>query len=68
MKVDTQALRAHMTYHKRLQREIATALGITRVTLNVKLQTGDFKISEIHQLMKAIPLSMKEVEQIFFAD
>ena len=68
MKVDTQALRALMTYHKRLQREIATALGITRVTLNVKLQTGDFKISEIHRLMKAIPLSMKEVEQIFFAD
>lgn len=68
MKVDTQALRAYMTYHKRLQRELAAALGITRVTLNLKLQTGDFKISEIHLLMKAIPLSMKEVEQIFFAE
>lgn len=66
MTVDTQALRAKMTYHNLLQKDIADVLGITRTTLNSKLQTGEFKISEIHRLMEKIPLSMKEVEEIFF--
>lgn len=68
MTVDTQELKAKMAYHKRLQKEIATALGITRATLNLKLQKGNFKISEIHKLMEIVPLSMKEVESIFFAN
>lgn len=66
MTVDTQALRAKMTYHNLIQKDMAQALGVTRTTLNIKLQTGDFKISEIHRLMETIPLSMKEVEEIFF--
>lgn len=66
MTVDTQELKARMAYHSRLQREVAKAIGMTRATLNLKLQSGDFKISEIHKLMEAIPLSMEEVERIFF--
>ena len=67
MTVDTQALRAKMTYHNLIQKDMAQALGVTRTTLNIKLQTGDFKISEIHRLMETIPLSMKEVEEIAIA-
>ena len=66
MTVDAQALRAKMTYRNLLQKDMAKALGMTRTTLNLKLQTGDFKISEIHRIMETIPLSMKEVEEIFF--
>lgn len=66
MTVDTQALKAKMAYHNLLQKDIAEALDMTRTTLNLKLQTGEFKISEIHRLMETIPLSMKEVEEIFF--
>lgn len=66
MIVDTQALRAKMTYHKLRQKDMAKELGMTRTTLNLKLQTGEFRISEIHRLMEIIPLSMKEVEEIFF--
>ena len=68
MTVDTQELRARMAYHSLSQREIADAIGTTRATFNLKLQTGDFKISEVHKLMACIPLSMQEVEKIFFAD
>ena len=67
MTVDTQALRAKMTYHNLLQKDIAEALGMTRATLHSKLQTGEFKISEVHRLIEKIPLSMEEVEEIFFA-
>lgn len=66
MTVDTQALKAKMAYHNLLQKDIAESLDMTRTTLNLKLQTGEFKISEIHRLMEIIPLSMKEVEEIFF--
>ena len=68
MKVDIQELKAKMAYNNRLNKEVAESLGISRNTFSLKLQTGDFKISEIHRLMKAIPLSMQEVKQIFFAE
>ena len=66
MKVDIQELKAKMAYNNRLNKEVAESLGISRNTFSLKLQTGDFKISEIHKMMKNIPLSLKEVEEIFF--
>ena len=68
MKVDVQELKARMTYHKRLQCEIAKSVGMTANTFGLKLRKGDFKISEIHKLMSAIPLTMQETEKIFFAE
>ena len=67
MQVDIQELKARMVYHKRFQRDIAKAVGISSKTFGVKLHTGDFKISEIHKLMKAVPLTMQDVEKIFSA-
>ena len=68
MKVDTQELKARLTYHNLSYREVADSAGISVSALNSKLRSGDFKISEIHKLMKVIPLTMKEVQVIFFAD
>ena len=67
MRVDVRELRARMVYYNRLQREIAKDIGVSSKTFGVKLQKGDFKISEVHALMKAIPLTMQDVEKIFFA-
>jgi len=68
MQVDIQELKARMVYNNRLQRDIAKAVGVSSKTFGVKMQTGDFKISEIHKLMKAVPLTMQEVEKIFFSE
>lgn len=68
MKVDTQELRALMTYYSRSQKNVAEAIGLSRNTFMLKLQSGDFKISEIHRLMKAVPMTMQEVEKVFFAE
>jgi len=68
MKVDMQELKARMIYHNRLHRDIAKAVGVSAKTFGIKLQTGDFKISEIHKLMKAIPLTKQDVDKIFFAE
>lgn len=68
LKVDTQELKARITYHNLLQKDVADSLGISKNTFSAKLQSGDFKISEIHKLMKIIPLDMQQVEQIFFSE
>ena len=68
MTVNIQELKAKMTYNNRFHKDVAESLGISRNTFRYKLQTGDFKISEIHKMMKYIPLSLQEVEQIFFQD
>ena len=68
MKVDTQALKAKLAYCNRLHCEVAESIGISRSTFRAKLQSGDFKISEIHKLMKIIPLTLQDVHSIFFAD
>lgn len=68
MKVDTQALKAKLAYCNRLRCEVAESIGMSRGTFRAKLKNGDFKISEIHKLMKIIPLSMNDVHSIFFAD
>ena len=68
MKVDIQELKARMVYNKHFQRDIAKAVGISSKTFGLKLKKGDFKISEIHKLMKAVPLTMQDVEKIFFSE
>ena len=68
LKVDTQELKARMTYHNLLQKDVARSLRISENTFSSKLQSGNFKIAEIHKLMRIIPLDMQQVNQIFFSD
>lgn len=68
MKVNTQELRALMTYYNRSQKDVAEAIGLSRNTFTQKLQSGDFKISEIHRLMKAVPMTLQDVEKVFFSE
>lgn len=67
MKVDTQELKARLTYHCKTQRQVAQAIGLSENTLNSKLQSSNFKIYEIHKLIKIVPLSNEDVLKIFFA-
>lgn len=68
MNVNTQELRALIAYHNRSQKDIAETIGLSRNTFMLKLRSGDFKISEIHRLMKAVPMNLQEVEKIFFSE
>lgn len=68
MRVDIQELKAKMTYHGKLQKDVAKSIGMSPNTFSLKLQTGNFKIEEIHKLMNAVPLSKDDVDNIFFAN
>lgn len=68
MKVNIQELRALMKYHNRLQKDVAKAIGISRNTFALKLQSGDFKVSEIHKLIEVVPMTMQDVIKVFFAE
>ena len=68
MRVDIQELKAKMAYQGKYQKDVAMAIDMSPNTFCVKLQTGNFKIEEIHKLMKAIPLTKEDVEHIFFAN
>lgn len=68
MKVDTQELRALMIYHNRSQKDLAKSIGLSRNTFTLKLQSGDFKISEVHKLMESVPMTMQDVEKVFFSE
>ena len=68
MRVDVQELHARMAYYNKLQKDVAKAIDMTANTFSVKMQSGNFKISEIHKLMNAIPLTKDDIDKIFFAN
>lgn len=47
---------------------VAEKSGIVRETLYNRMQTGDFKLSEICALTKVLTLSKEQRDEIFFAD
>lgn len=67
MYIDVKRLKANMRYHDISQGNLAEELGICRDTFIRRMKRGDFTIKQIHKMMAAIPLSMDEMEQIFFA-
>ena len=67
MEIDTQMLKASLKYHKRTFAEMAAVLGINRDTFARRLATQHFTIRDVHLLMDAVPLTMDEMERIFFA-
>ena len=66
MDVDMRLLKAKLKYHDRTYTEIAESLGINRDTFSKRLATGKFTLRDIHKMMKSVPLTMEEVEAIFF--
>lgn len=67
MKTDMQMLRACMKYHNRTQEDVSRALGMVRSTFYLHMKDGDFTISQIHKMMEYIPLTLDDVNRIFFA-
>lgn len=67
METDMQMLRACMKYHNRTQEDVSRALGMVRSTFYLHMKDGDFTISQIHKMMEYIPLTMDDVNRIFFA-
>lgn len=66
LETDIQLLKAKMKYHRRTYEEVAKAMGINRDTFARRLKSKNFSVQELHGLMKAVPLTMSEVEEIFF--
>ena len=66
MKVDMQLLKAKLKYRKRTYAEVAAAIGMNRDTFARRLQREDFSVKNVHGLMEAVPLTMEEVQEIFF--
>lgn len=67
MKTDMQMLRTCMKYHNRTQEDVSRALGMVRSTFYLHMKDGDFTISQIHKMMEYIPLTLDDVNRIFFA-
>ncbi len=66
METDLQMLKAILKYHDMTQAKIAQNLGITRDTFARRLRRDSFRIHEVRKMMEVIPLTMQEVEEIFF--
>ena len=64
--IDMQLLKAKLKYNDRTYAEIAKAIGINRDTFAKRLITGRFLISDVQKMMDVIPLSIDEMEDIFF--
>lgn len=67
MRVDVELLKAMLRFHNVSQEQAGRAVGLSRDSFIRRLRTGRFLIGEIHRLMEAVPLTMKETEEIFFA-
>lgn len=68
MYIDIEHLKAIMRYHDISQESLAAALGMCRDTFIRRMKKEEFTIKQVHKMMKVIPLSMEEMEQIFFAN
>ena len=64
--MDTQLVKAKLKYRNKTYQEIATALRMNRDTFARRINTGKFNVQNVKDMMKAIPLTMKAVEEIFF--
>lgn len=68
MGVDVEILKAKLRLHKITQARMANLIGISRDAFMRRLRKEqDFQLKEVHSMMEAIPLTMQEVEEIFFS-
>ncbi len=66
MTIDSRYLLARLKYLGKTQEEVVEELGMARSTFWRKLNENTFSIREVHRLMEVVPLSMEDVERIFF--
>lgn len=66
--VDTELLKRTIRYHGFTITQIAEQIGMARETFWRRITAGGqtFSVGEVQKLMKCVPLSMAEVEEIFF--
>lgn len=65
--VDIQLLKAKLKYHNKTYYEVARAIGMNRDTFTRRLEDGgSFRVHEVQAMMKFIPLTRAEVQDIFF--
>lgn len=65
--VDTKALKERISESGMTVAGISRKTGILRETFYNRIKTGDFKLSEMCALTKALNLSKDERDAIFFA-
>lgn len=67
--MNTNLLKSYMVRHGETQEHLAVLLGITRATVNRKIQNkgADFTQGEIMAIKEHYGLSADEVDSIFFA-
>ena len=68
MRVDTQLLKATLKYHDLTYGTAGKILNMRGDVMSQKIKYGKFTIKQIHALMEGIPLTMEEMEKIFFAN
>lgn len=68
MDINIDLLRRTMMYHGLTNENAAKALGISRDAFQRRLRKRSFRVSEVHMLMRCIPLTKEEVWQIFFSE
>jgi len=54
--VDTNRIKAEMTYKQMTQEDLAKLLGVTILTIHNRFKRGNWKLTEIPKLMKALDL------------
>lgn len=67
-RIDTQLLKAKLLYRGMTHADAARAIGSSRGTFERRLRNGSFTVKDVHALMEAVPLDMREVKEIFFAN
>ena len=67
MEIDAQLLKAKLKYHRRTYADMAKAFGVSHDTFSRWIREKAFTIKQVHILMEIVPLSMEEVQEIFFA-
>ena len=70
MKLNMDRLRGKIVEARTTQEAVADAIGIDRSTFYRKIKCGGkgFTIGEIHKIVKAIPLTRQEAQDIFLAE
>lgn len=68
MKTNVRLLRSCMTYNSLTEEDVRKAIGMDKATFSTRMEDGDFTISQIHKMMRYIPLALEDVCSIFFSD
>lgn len=57
--VDTNRIKAEMTYRGLTQEDLAYLLGVTRITVIHRFEKGNWKLTEVPKLMKILDLPVE---------